>query len=268
MLFKHSVPILYSTDVTRSLHYYTEVLGFDNKWEWDQPPTFGGVSKNAVEIFFCKECQGNPGTWLSIFVDNVDEFYEQVKAKGATILSAPQTMEWGVREMVIEDPDGHKIRFGQNASVSGSKHNAETLPPSVRIIPRIPTAKETHRLVAVVGWTSVGNEEEQQRELSGIAAAAVAEDMISGETIGCVYLLSDYPGFYYVKNLMVHPAWQCKRIGTALMQELIQWLENNAPDKSAVYLHTGENLAYFYKQLGFLPVFGMYRQTRRNEKNI
>ncbi|MGZ5190857.1 MAG: VOC family protein, partial [Flavisolibacter sp.] len=58
MIFKHAVPILYSSDVKRSLRYYTEVLGFESKWEWDDPPTFGGVSKNSAEIFFCKEAQG------------------------------------------------------------------------------------------------------------------------------------------------------------------------------------------------------------------
>src|SRR5258706_13467811 len=112
MKFKCVVPILYSADVAKSIEYYVEKLEFEEKWEWDTPPTFGGVSKGNVQIFFCKQGQGNPGTWLSVFVDDVDEFYEAVKAKGAKILSEPQTMEWHVREMLVEDPDGHKIRFG------------------------------------------------------------------------------------------------------------------------------------------------------------
>jgi len=112
MKFECVVPILYSTDVARSIDYYVNKLGFEDKWEWDTPPTFGGVSKGNVQIFFCKEGQGHPGTWLSVFVDDVDEFCKHAKAKGAKILSEPKNTEWNVREMLVEDPDGHKIRFG------------------------------------------------------------------------------------------------------------------------------------------------------------
>ena len=96
MIFKHAVPILYSSDVKRTLRFYTEVLGFESMWEWDDPPTFGGVSKNSVEIFFCKEGQGHPGTWLSIMIDNVDELFERITEKEGKIISAPENMEWGL----------------------------------------------------------------------------------------------------------------------------------------------------------------------------
>jgi predicted enzyme related to lactoylglutathione lyase len=112
MNFEKTVPILYAADVAASLSYYTNILGFENKWGWEDPPTFGGVSKDCVEIFFCEKGQGSPGTWLSVFVDNVDEYYEQIKAKGAKILNPPQSMDWNVREMLVENPDGHRIRFG------------------------------------------------------------------------------------------------------------------------------------------------------------
>ena len=47
-------------------------------------------------------------------VDNVDEYYEIIKARGAKILSPPGDKEWFMREMLVEDPDGHIIRFGNN----------------------------------------------------------------------------------------------------------------------------------------------------------
>ncbi|MGZ8542069.1 MAG: glyoxalase superfamily protein [Chitinophagaceae bacterium] len=114
MKFDKATPILYSADVAASLAFYTGVLEFERKWGWEEPPTFGGVSKDCVEVFFCEKGQGSPGTWLSVFVDNVDEYYERIKAKGAKILCPPGDMEWNVREMLVEDPDGHKIRFGHS----------------------------------------------------------------------------------------------------------------------------------------------------------
>ena len=120
MKFMHVNPILYSSDLPRSLAYYTEVLAFDKKWEWGEPPTFGGVAKDAVQLFFCECGQGNPGTWLSIFTTDVDEYFETIRTRGARIVSEPKTMEWGVREMLVEDPDGHRIRFGHGAKRVGT----------------------------------------------------------------------------------------------------------------------------------------------------
>lgn len=112
MKFEKSISILYCADLKKSLDYYVNKLGFEEKWEWQDPPPFGGVVKNDVELFFCEKGQGHPGTWLSIVVDNVDAYYESIKDKGAKIISAPESQKWNMREMLVEDPDGHIIRFG------------------------------------------------------------------------------------------------------------------------------------------------------------
>lgn len=113
MTFESIVPILYSNDIKKSIAYYIEQLAFDDSWEWDKnPTTFGGLSKDCVRIFFCLKDQGNPGTWLAINVDNVDEYYEAIKTRGAKILRPPENKEWYMREMLVEDCNGHIIRFG------------------------------------------------------------------------------------------------------------------------------------------------------------
>jgi uncharacterized glyoxalase superfamily protein PhnB len=106
------VPVLYCEDVRRSVAYYKDVLGFPKSWEWDEDPSFGGVDWGEVRIFFCKQGQGSPGTWLCINLDNVDEYYEMIKARGANIISPPDDKPWFMREMLVQDPDGHIIRFG------------------------------------------------------------------------------------------------------------------------------------------------------------
>ena len=116
MKFDKAIPILYAKDVSKSIAYFTEQLKFDNKWEWESPPTFGGVYRDNVEIFFCKEDQGHPATWLSLVVDNVDEYYQLIENSGAKILSKPDSKPWNMREMLVECPDGHIIRFGHNTA--------------------------------------------------------------------------------------------------------------------------------------------------------
>ena len=41
--FDQVIPILNVSDVSASLAFYTEVLGFEESWHWGHPPTFGGV---------------------------------------------------------------------------------------------------------------------------------------------------------------------------------------------------------------------------------
>jgi uncharacterized glyoxalase superfamily protein PhnB len=45
-------------------------------------------------------------------VDDVDALHAELAGRGADIVLPPTNFEWGVREMNIRDPDGHRIRFG------------------------------------------------------------------------------------------------------------------------------------------------------------
>ena len=263
MHFHNVIPILYSSDVVRSLTYYTEVLGFDCKWEWETPPTFGGASKDGVEIFFCLGEQGQKGTWLSIFLDNVDEYYEQIKAKGAIIHAEPKTMEWGVREMLVGDPDGHYIRFGHAAQNVGI---TEPLPASIRIVERTPTTDEYKKLIDAVGWTGTQTTADPSLILQAPLYAVVAEDSKTNTAVGCALLLGDNTSFYYVKDVMVHPDWQKKHIGTSMMNTVKEWLLKHAPENSLVGLYTGTALTNFYKQFGFRHAYGMNMRVKPNNK--
>lgn len=51
------------------------------------------------------------GQYIHINVENVDEFYEGVVAKGLEPISEPQDFPWGHREFVLQDPDGYKLVF-------------------------------------------------------------------------------------------------------------------------------------------------------------
>lgn len=105
-------PILYASDFGRTMEYFTEKLGFRKLWDWGTPPTFGAVGRDEMELFICLGGQGAPGTWLSVFVDDVDELHEEIVARGAVVARGPADEPWGMREMWVECPDGHVVRFG------------------------------------------------------------------------------------------------------------------------------------------------------------
>ena len=79
-------------------------------------------------------------------------------------------------------------------------------------------------------------------------------------------MLGDNKTCYYIKDVIVHPAWQGKRIGTALMQNIMHWLEMNGAENATVGLFTGDNLAPFYRQFGFTQACGMYQAVKRTVK--
>jgi catechol 2,3-dioxygenase-like lactoylglutathione lyase family enzyme len=114
--FLSSVPILNVRNVPASIDYYVHKLGFEKEWDWGAPPTFGCVWRDQVRIFLCEGGQGAPGTWISIFVQNVDALYEDYQRRGAIIRQAPANFPWGVREMNVQDLDGHRLRMGSDAT--------------------------------------------------------------------------------------------------------------------------------------------------------
>jgi len=99
-----------------SLDYYSKVLGFDIQWEWGEPTGFACVKRDTVELFMCEQAQGQGPTWLSIFIEDVDSLYEEYQQSGALVRQAPTNFPWGVREMNIEDPNGHRLRIGSESS--------------------------------------------------------------------------------------------------------------------------------------------------------
>ena len=48
-------PILAVRNVGASIAYYMEKLNFTSWWGWEQPPTFDGVRRDGIEIFFCQD---------------------------------------------------------------------------------------------------------------------------------------------------------------------------------------------------------------------
>lgn len=113
---KHITPILNVSDLQASFDWF-ESLGFSKCWDDGDPPTFGAVGAGESEIFLCVDGQGGrgaAGSWMSFWVDNVDELYARFrKLEGVEICSPPTDEPWRVREMHVRHPDGHVFRFSQ-----------------------------------------------------------------------------------------------------------------------------------------------------------
>ncbi len=110
--FHCSTPIFAVDDIEASLAHYEQRLGFSVAWRWGEPATFAAVGRGNVQLFFCEGCQGQPQTWVSVFIDDVDQLHREYVERGATIIQPPTNHPWGMREMLVQDRDGHRLRLG------------------------------------------------------------------------------------------------------------------------------------------------------------
>ena len=64
-------------------------------------------------------------------------------------------------------------------------------------------------------------------------------------------VLGDGATFAYLKDIMVHPEWQGRGIGTRIVEALLAVLRRSEHDGMLVTLFTGQHLAEFYERFGF-----------------
>jgi len=109
-----SATTFHVSDINVSIKYYTEVLGFSERFRFGD---YAGVQYEDIQIHLSgpkatnKKEVGQGGIY--IFCDNVDAYYAEVKSRGAKLQDAPKNHEYGMRDFVIEDPDSNLIGIGQ-----------------------------------------------------------------------------------------------------------------------------------------------------------
>jgi ribosomal protein S18 acetylase RimI-like enzyme len=263
----HVEPILAVNDVSETVLYWHRVLGFPDKWTWGNPVNYGGVSWQGVSVQFSKDSRlasASKGNAVFIKVRELESLYHFHEKKEAEIIEPLENKPWGMAGYTVKDINGYYVIFA-GALLSDGRKSSSKLPDTIRIIERTPDSREYLKLVTAVGWSRYGDDAMVEKILTAPIFALVAEDSVSNEVVGCALLLSDNARFFYVKDVIVHPAWQRMRVGSAMMQKLTHWLNSNAPQNAFIVLITPENLAVFYQQFGFRPAFGMVRTLQRDE---
>lgn len=125
VLYNESHPILNVKDVAASLTYYCEKLGYEIgftwpvqcEWPWmpKVEPTYAQVNRGQSTIMLAKDNQGGPGMWIYLGVDNIEKLealYEEYLKSGVKVKEPPTDKPWEMREMLVEDLDGHTLRIG------------------------------------------------------------------------------------------------------------------------------------------------------------
>jgi len=116
---------------------------------------------------------------------------------------------------------------------------------------KIPTVDEFNYLSEKVGWGKRNNNiVKEALKNTLVAVCAYDEDRI----IGGARIIGDKTIFLYVQDVMVIPEYQSQKIGTEIMNKIIQKIneyKNINPD-IRVYLGASKNKEGFYKKFGFI----------------
>jgi GNAT superfamily N-acetyltransferase len=271
VLIRSSEPIFPVADVVATVGYYHDVLGFREGWTWGEPPDFGGVRWGKIGVMFALPSEPDVkigGQSHSFFVEGVDALHDLHDCNGAAICSPLEAKPWGLREYTVRDLNGHYLRFGQRGSDRSATAGRDPA-TDVAIVERLPTPEEYLGLVRAVGWARGDQADGDQtdraaRALGGARFGVVALD--GGRAVGSGMVLGDGTTFAYLKDIMVHPEWQARGLGTRIVAALLAALGRSEHDGMLVTLFTGQYLAEFYERFGFSGPETLYGMSQSIER--
>lgn len=125
--FTSVTPNLIVADISRSLAFYVDLLGFARTIAVpEQPPfVFVAVASGSIQIFlnlaadvlkehpeFAGKVTPSYANSMFIETDDVDAVYDRLKSRAPVVM--PIVTQWyGMREFSIADPDGYVVTFAQ-----------------------------------------------------------------------------------------------------------------------------------------------------------
>ena len=126
-VFLKSTPQFTIPDVIAAARYYCDVLGFENRGFFGEPPVFVMVGRGVVDIFFSQDPkvkgQARPRSAIAydayIHVNSVEALAAELKRRGAAIVEGPVTRVYGMRELIVEDCHGLRLAFGEDPEAPG-----------------------------------------------------------------------------------------------------------------------------------------------------
>jgi catechol 2,3-dioxygenase-like lactoylglutathione lyase family enzyme len=123
-----AAPVLGVRSVRATAEYYRDVLGFS------LDPVDGVFQPSPGEPDGVYAIVKRPGVWIHFqirrdglaerkrsdierdvyfYVDDLDALHADLQRRGATIAAPPHMAPHGMREMLVEDPNGYRLAFGE-----------------------------------------------------------------------------------------------------------------------------------------------------------
>ncbi len=129
-------PFVFVGDVRAACAHYVEVLGFTLAFDYGDPPFYAEVERDGVRLcirhtddpMVDPERARNEDVILASFeVTDAKALYLELRDKGAELSQTLRTQPYGIRDFVIQDPDGNRVAFFDVLGVKG-EHRLQEVP--------------------------------------------------------------------------------------------------------------------------------------------
>ncbi|MDY6908050.1 MAG: VOC family protein [Chloroflexota bacterium] len=111
-------------DMKETLAFYTQVLGFEMGMVFPdaEGPEYADVARDGMQPMFvpCQNVGVGPderlGVGVNIYLEldgDIDEYYRQVKGRGATVVDDIKDEPFGIRDFTVSDPNGYLLTFNK-----------------------------------------------------------------------------------------------------------------------------------------------------------
>jgi uncharacterized glyoxalase superfamily protein PhnB len=123
-MIRRIAPQFFTTDLTATLAYYRDKLGFECLGTWHDPPVYAIIDRDGHRIHFrlAEPPAAHPDKYADelldayLFVDDADSLYAEYAARGVEFARGLGDMPWQSREFVVKDCDGRLLAFGADSA--------------------------------------------------------------------------------------------------------------------------------------------------------
>lgn len=113
------------------------------------------------------------------------------------------------------------------------------------------SVEEYHALRKSAGWRAVNNTQVEKALSNSLYTIMIKKD---NQCVGMGRIIGDDALYYYIQDVVVLPGYQGQKIGTKIIQLLLQHIENRIlPDTTVtVGLFAATGKEEFYKKFNFI----------------
>jgi uncharacterized glyoxalase superfamily protein PhnB len=121
MPFDNSVPVIGTADVTGTVRYFEQTLGFQKQWAWGEPPVYASVKAGGAIVYISDDSEmagaiRDRGLKPDVYfwVTDIETVYSQHRANGAEITEDLAERSWGVRQYTVREPNGYLLKIAES----------------------------------------------------------------------------------------------------------------------------------------------------------
>ena len=130
-MIRQIVPQFFTADMSATLTYYRDRLGFDCLGMWQDPPTYAIVARDQQRIHFrlaeppasSSDKYADELLDAYLIVDDADAMHAEFAARGVEFARVLGDTPWHSREFVVKDCDGRLLAFGASRGSPGDQQS-------------------------------------------------------------------------------------------------------------------------------------------------